>query len=150
MCVAPYCVITKLCTLFHSWTPERTFMCKENDTESESVSGIIICTWTCTVLLVCVCVCVWKFYFSVLFSNGNFLEYIMSTVEYKYAVLVELHWQGKTVVLGEKPLAFYVPHDPQVLLWNWNQASLVRSYLNYDTPHICLGEPLYTHIVTLN
>lgn len=33
--------------------------------------------------------CVWKFYFSVLFSNVNFLEYIMSTVEYKYAVLVE-------------------------------------------------------------
>ena len=58
----------------------------------------------------------------------------MSTVEYKYAVLVGLYWQGKTKVLGETPLAFYVPHDPQVLLWNWNQSSLVRSYLNYGIP----------------
>jgi hypothetical protein len=116
----------------HSWTPERTFICKENDTESESGSGIIIiCTWICTLLLVCV---YGKFYFSLLFSNVNFLGYVVSTIDYEYAVLVEWNWQVKTDVLGEKPLARYVLHDPQVLLRNWNQASLVRSYLNYGTP----------------
>jgi len=54
MCVAPYYIISKLYTIFHSWTLERTFICKENDTESESGSGIIVCTWICTMLLACV------------------------------------------------------------------------------------------------
>ena len=61
----------------------------------------------------------------------------MSTVEYKYAVLVEWNWQGKTEVLGEKPLAFYVP-----LLW---EATWIMVY-----SQICLGKSLCAHIVTLN
>ena len=75
-----------------------------------------------------------EIYFSFLFSDLNFVEYVVSTVEYDYAALVEWYWQGKTEVLGEKPLALYVPQIPQVLLWNWNQVSLVRSCLNYGTP----------------
>lgn len=118
-------------------------MCKENDTERESGSGMIICTWLCTMLLACVYGnFIFLFYLAVLI----FLEYIVSTVEYKCAVWVEWYWQGKTEVLGEKPLAFCVPHNRQVLLWNWNQAFLVRSYLNYGTPpELSLKTIVYTH-----
>jgi len=43
----------------------------------------------CITLYYVISLCVWTFYLSVLFSNVNFLQYMVSTVEYKYAVLVE-------------------------------------------------------------
>jgi len=48
-------------------------------------------------------------------------------MKYEYGALVELHWFGKTRVLGDKPVPvlFCLPQIPHGLTWNRTQACML-------------------------